>query len=85
MARVGVVIPAYRVSRQIIDVIAAIGPEVDVIFVVDDACPEGSGELVRQECADERVHVIEREHNGGVGAAVKTGWRAALDTARHRA
>ena len=78
-ARIGVVIPAYRVSRQILDVIAAIGPQVDVIFVVDDACPEGSGALVRDRCEDARVRVIEREDNGGVGAAMKTGWRAALD------
>lgn len=78
-ARVGVVVPAYRVSHQVLDVIAAIGPEVDVIFVVDDACPERSGALVRQECLDPRVRVIEREHNNGVGAAVKTGWRAALE------
>jgi glycosyltransferase involved in cell wall biosynthesis len=73
------VIPAYRVSGQILDVISAIGPEVDVVFVVDDACPEGSGALVRDHCHDPRVQVIEREQNGGVGAAVKTGWRAALE------
>ncbi len=73
------VIPAYRVSGQILDVISGIGPEVDVIFVVDDACPEASGALVREECSDARVQVIEREQNGGVGAATKTGWLAALD------
>ncbi len=56
----------------------ALGPEVDAIFVVDDACPEGTGELVRSRVTDPRVSVIVREHNGGVGAAVKTGWRAAL-------
>ena len=78
-ARVGVVVPAYRVAAHIIGVLDAIGPEVDVIFVVDDACPEGSGELVRSKVTDPRVRVITRQHNGGVGAAVKTGWQAALD------
>ncbi len=73
------VIPAYRVTDHIVGVIERIGPEADVIFVVDDACPDGSGALVRSECHDARVNVIVREENGGVGAAVKTGWRAALD------
>ena len=70
---------AYRVAAHIIGVLGGIGPEVDVIYVVDDACPEQSGELVRSKVTDPRVRVIDRERNGGVGAAVKTGWRAALD------
>jgi dolichol-phosphate mannosyltransferase len=78
-ARIGVVVPAYRVRAHILGVLSAIGPEVDVIFVVDDACPEGSGDLVRSTVTDPRVRVITREHNGGVGAATKTGWRAALE------
>lgn len=78
-ARIGVVIPAYRVTDQILDVLAGIGPEADAVFVVDDACPDGSGALVRERCTDPRVRVIERERNGGVGAATKTGWRAALE------
>lgn len=77
-ARVAVVIPAYRAREHILHVLDGIGPEVDVIFVVDDACPDGSGDLVKADCTDPRVRVIHRESNGGVGAAVKTGYRAAL-------
>ena len=76
--RIAVVIPAYKVRDQILGVISRIGPEVDAIYVVDDACPEGSGSLVESRCHDPRVRVIRRPSNGGVGAAVKTGWRAAL-------
>jgi len=76
--RVAVVIPAYKVGVQILGVIARIGPEVDAVYVVDDACPEGSGAIVESSCDDPRVTVIRHEENGGVGAAVKTGWRAAL-------
>lgn len=76
--RIAVVIPAYKVRDQILGVISRIGPEVDAIYVVDDACPEGSGAIVESRCDDPRVRVIKRQVNGGVGAAVKTGWRAAL-------
>jgi dolichol-phosphate mannosyltransferase len=76
--RVAVVIPAYRVSRHILDVLAQIGDEVQRIYVVDDACPEHSGDLVCNDCSDPRVTVLRHDVNGGVGAAVMTGYRAAL-------
>jgi dolichol-phosphate mannosyltransferase len=76
--RVAVVIPAYRVSRHILGVLVGIGDEVRAIYVVDDACPEGSGDLVQAQCSDARVRVLRRESNGGVGAAVMTGYAAAL-------
>jgi glycosyltransferase involved in cell wall biosynthesis len=76
--RIAVVIPCFRVRDHVLDVIGRIGPEVDWIFVVDDACPEGSGEHVRRHCHDPRVSVIVHERNQGVGGAVVTGYRAAL-------
>ncbi|WP_150306234.1 glycosyltransferase family 2 protein [Pseudomonas saliphila] len=76
--QIGVVIPSYRVTAHVLGVIAGIGPEVTHIYVVDDCCPEGSGELVERECTDERVRVIRHEQNQGVGGAVMTGYRAAI-------
>lgn len=78
--RIAVVIPCFRVRDHVLDVIARIGPEVGWIFVVDDACPEGSGRHVREHCRDPRVRVLVHERNQGVGGAVVTGYRAALDT-----
>ena len=75
---IAVVIPAYRVAAHILEVIAEIGSEVSQIFVVDDACPEGSGALVADKCADKRVVVLTHSENQGVGGAVVTGYRAAL-------
>ncbi len=46
--------------------------------MIDDACPDNSGELVRKKCKDKRVSVIRHESNQGVGGAVVTGYRAAL-------
>ncbi len=51
---------------------------VDRIYVVDDACPEGTGRWVGENNKDARVEVIFQEKNGGVGAAVMTGYRLAL-------
>jgi glycosyltransferase involved in cell wall biosynthesis len=75
---VAVVIPCYRVRRHILAVIAGLGPVVDRIYCVDDACPERTGELVEQACGDPRVRVLRHAENQGVGGAVLTGYRAAL-------
>ncbi len=75
---IAVVIPSYKVTRHILQVVAGIGLEVDRIYVVDDACPDGSGRLVRNSISDARVHVIFCEKNQGVGGAVMTGYAAAL-------
>jgi dolichol-phosphate mannosyltransferase len=76
---IAVVIPAYRVTAHILEVLAEIGPEVGQIYVVDDACPEGSGALVSAKCSDKRVSVLTHSENQGVGGAVVTGYRAALE------
>ena len=77
--RVAVVIPCFRVRAHILSVLGAIGPEVARIYVVDDACPEASGDLVEQSCRDARVRVLRHAENLGVGGAVMTGYRAAID------
>jgi glycosyltransferase involved in cell wall biosynthesis len=75
---IAVVIPSYKVTHHILDVIARVGPEVARIYVVDDQCPEQSGALVRAQCRDPRVVVLEHTENQGVGGAVLTGYRAAI-------
>jgi glycosyltransferase involved in cell wall biosynthesis len=79
MSEIAVVIPCYRVARQAPGVIARIGPEVGLIFAVDDACPEGSGDVIERECRDPRLRVLRHERNLGVGGATITGYRAALE------
>jgi len=76
--RIAVVVPCYRVNAHVLDVLAGIGPEVDTVYAIDDACPEHSGELIRRECRDPRVRVITHAANQGVGGAMVTGYRAAL-------
>lgn len=76
---IAVVIPCYKVRDQILAVLAGIGPEVSRIYVVDDACPQKTGLLVEEECRDPRVEVLRHPGNRGVGAAVVTGYRRALE------
>jgi dolichol-phosphate mannosyltransferase len=75
---IAVVIPCYRVSRHVLDVIRGIGPEASLIVVVDDACPERSGTIVAERCADPRVVVEFLPENRGVGGAVLAGYRRAI-------
>ena len=75
---VAVVIPSYRVTAHVLKVIERIGPEVTFIYVVDDACPDASGDFVQEHCRDVRVRVLRHAQNRGVGGAVKTGYQQAL-------
>ena len=75
---IAVVIPCFRVKSQILDVLSGIGPECQAIYVVDDGCPEGTGDHVEAECRDPRVRVLRHDANRGVGAATLTGYEAAL-------
>jgi len=76
---IAVVIPCYKVTRHILGVIDGIGPEVGRIYVVDDKCPDNSGDFVSANCRDPRVTVLRHEENQGVGGAVMTGYRAAIE------
>ncbi len=76
---IAVVIPTYKARNHILGVIDAIGPEVTRIYVVDDCCPDKSGEHVEVNCRDPRVKVVKHAENQGVGGAVMTGYKAAIE------
>ncbi|MGH8751330.1 MAG: glycosyltransferase family 2 protein [Burkholderiales bacterium] len=79
--QIDIVIPCYRVGRHITAVIqqTLLLNQVRNIIVVDDGCPEHSGEVVRGQFAGEsRIVVIEHEANQGVGGAVVSGYAHAF-------
>ncbi len=76
--KTAVIIPCYKVKKHILSVIKGIGNGVNLIVVVDDCCPEKSGEFVSKNCTDSRVKVIFNDENLGVGGAVKNGYKYAL-------
>jgi glycosyltransferase involved in cell wall biosynthesis len=77
--KIGVVIPCYRVKNQILTVLGQMEDYVDSIFVVDDKCPEQSGEFVVNNQSDPRVQVIFNKKNLGVGGAVKAGYKKGIE------
>lgn len=78
VARVAVVIPAYRVASHVGRVVAQLPAGVAHVLVVDDACPDKSGD-VAAALGDPRVEVLRHPENRGVGGALKTGYRRAIE------
>lgn len=75
---IAVVIPAFRVREQVAGVIASMPGEVDHIIVVDDCCPDGSGDAAAR--TDEpRLTLVRHTENQGVGGATVSGYRKALE------
>ena len=76
--RVAVVVPAYQEERLIADTLRGIPDFVDHVVVVDDASADGTSEAARA-VDDVRVEVMRLEHNEGVGGAIITGHRRAME------
>ncbi len=76
---VSVVVPAYNEELLLPATLAGIPDFVDRIYVVDDASRDGTvGRAHAAAAADPRITVIVHERNGGVGAAIVTGYRRSL-------
>ncbi|MET0410596.1 MAG: glycosyltransferase family 2 protein [Polyangiaceae bacterium] len=71
------IVPAYDEERLIARTLARLPPYVDHAIVVDDASRDRTREVVRG-LADERVRLLVHARNRGVGAAIATGYQAAL-------
>ncbi|MBO7625114.1 MAG: glycosyltransferase family 2 protein [Bacteroidales bacterium] len=77
--RIAVVIPCYKVAGQICDVLASIPSWVDFILPVEDCSPDETGKRIAEAAlADPRIHPIHHPKNLGVGGAMVSGFRAAL-------
>ena len=85
MLPVVVVIPCYKVRRHIGDVLRGLANRVEHIYVIDDSCPEQTGQFVQQtafDLGDTGLTVLFHTVNQGVGGAVITGYRRALADGR---
>ena len=78
--RVAVVVPAFDEEKLIVTTLASIPEYVDRVIVVDDASRDGTA-AAAAGTGDERVSVITHDRNRGVGAAIVTGYKRALEEA----
>ncbi|GAA3329737.1 polyprenol monophosphomannose synthase [Curtobacterium albidum] len=81
-ARVLVVIPTYDEAENVADALALVhGAVPDAhVLVVDDASPDGTGDLVAAVAAtDDRVHLLRRTGKLGLGTAYVAGFRWGLE------
>lgn len=74
-----VIVPAYKEQSQIEKVIDTMPSFVDEIIIVDDASPDKTVEVVKEKMKSiSRLTLVARPKNGGVGAAIESGYQAFL-------
>jgi glycosyltransferase involved in cell wall biosynthesis len=83
-ARIAVVIPAFREASRVGGVIRGLPDWVDAIVVVDDASTDATSSVAEEAAEHRRARgrscdVVKHATNRGVGAAIVTGYRRALD------
>jgi len=79
--RVGVVVPAYNEETQIDCVLETMPSFVDRVYVVDDGSSDATAEHVNEwaKKRHSKVELIRHAARSGVGAAITSGYKAALD------
>jgi len=74
------VVPAYRVEKEIKSVLRSMPSFVKKIIVINDCSPDQTGNIVEKIAVrDDRIVLIHHEVNQGVGGAMVTGFRKALE------
>jgi dolichol-phosphate mannosyltransferase len=78
--RISVVIPAFKVEKEIEGVLQSIPRSIQYIIVINDRSPDHTEEVVRKAMLqDERILLISHPLNKGVGGAMVSGFQKALE------
>ncbi|MBN1601537.1 MAG: glycosyltransferase family 2 protein [Chitinispirillaceae bacterium] len=78
--KIGVIVPAHNESRFIANVINTMPRYVDKIFVVNDASTDNTAQIIRGiSKKNNKVVFINRRTRGGVGGAILTGHKKAME------
>ncbi len=75
---IAAVVPAHNEAAHIADVIAGLPDTVDHVVIVDDASSDETAAIV-ESSTDPRVVLIRHQQNTGVGGAIVSGHRRALE------
>jgi glycosyltransferase involved in cell wall biosynthesis len=76
---ISVVVPAYNEQLLIAKVIQTMPDYVDRIYVIDDCSTDRTFEVAAEYLKDSRLKLTRHLNNKGVGAAIATGYRRALN------
>jgi glycosyltransferase involved in cell wall biosynthesis len=76
--KIAIVVPLYRAENHIGAVLRGIPAYISHIVIVDDCSPDKSAKIV-QDSPDARIYLISHQTNQGVGGAVLTGYKKALE------
>lgn len=81
---VGVIVPAYNEESLIVPTIETMPPYVDRIYIINDGSTDHTHQVVAQMCAhSDKIVLVEHTTNGGVGAAIITGYKKCLEDGIH--
>jgi len=75
---IATVVPALDEGPFIEEVLESMPPFVDLVFVVDDASEDDTAARAERARCHAAVAVLQHDANRGVGAAIVTGYRAAM-------
>ena len=77
---ISAVVPAYNEELLIKKTLTSIPDYVDNIYVIDDGSVDNTCKEI-EGCvySDPRIHLIKHEKNGGVGAAIVSGYKQSLE------
>ena len=77
---IAVVVPAYNEEALIATTLTTIPSLVDTIIVVDDKSNDTTAKIIREaEKKDKRIIFLQHEVNQGVGGAIITGYKKAME------
>ena len=76
--KLGIVVPVYNEEKLIVETLEGIPPEADRIYVVDDGSVDTTRQIIEGFNGD-RFCVLSHSQNRGVGAAIVTGYKKALE------
>lgn len=85
MSRTLIVIPTYNEAANLEPLVASLrahATDADIL-IVDDASPDGTGEIADRLAADPSVHVLHRPGKEGLGVAYGSGFAWGLERAEY--
>ncbi len=75
---IGVVVPAYNEQLLIEETINGIPKYVNKVYIIDDCSTDRTPEIIKS-MTDSRIVSVRHEKNKGVGAAIVTGYKLAVE------